>query len=200
VSRSQSLPRAVDRLIDQLTGRLYVDWLIAALAVGLDLLVVHVWHHGDFLGWSKPADRVAFYSAADTVVGIIVGFTIAALAFFYTIDPGRRLRYVQEVGGDTLRKVWIGSLTAPLMAVGVFTVAILIDNPDVHSAGVRWVVEFFGFMVVLRFTRLIWLFGELLHASTDDNREPKQAGRPVPVRPRNVVHAPVAQSVREAER
>ncbi len=178
----RTLLTAVDPILGTLSSNMWLDWVIAGVVVGADYVVVQVVHHGDPLRWGSGADRVAFYTAADTVVGIVVGFTIAALAFFYTVDPGRRLRYVKRIGGDQLRKVWIGCLTVPLMAVLVFTVAILVDNPDVHVAWIQWLAFGFSVMVVLRFARLVWLFSQLLDAATKDSADPVGAASPVEVR------------------
>jgi hypothetical protein len=171
-----------DRASNRLSSSLRLDWTIATAIVLANYLVFALTHHGDLLGWGKPADLDAFYAAGDTTVGIIVGFTITALAFFYSMEPGRRMGYVRRTGGQLLRKVWIGAITAPLVAVGLFTIALLIDNADVHSAGIRWLIEWISIVVVLRFVRLVWLFSKLLEVATEDDVEPRASGRPITVR------------------
>lgn len=161
----------LDWALDPSGLRLIVDWVAVTLVVLIHFLVWRWRGGGDVLGWSKPAERDSFYSAADTVVGIIVGFTIAALAFFYTIEPGRRMNYVQRIGAGLLRRAWLSAITVPLLAVLILTLGLVVDNPDTHDAAIRWFAEWAIFMVVMRFARLMWLFSRLLRVAADDKED-----------------------------
>jgi len=176
-SLSEPADAFLDWALDPSGRRLLLDWVVVTLAVTAHALIAHWRKGGDVLGWSKPPDRDSFYATADTVVGIIVGFTIAAMAFFYSIEPGRRLGYVQSIGSDQLRRAWLSAITAPLLGVLIFTLGLLLDNPDVHDAGIRWVCEWAALMVAVRFTRLIWLFARLLRTAAEDRRQPAELGK-----------------------
>lgn len=178
---SRAVQARWSRFIDRRSSDLSFDWAVAAAVVFGHLFVFSRLHRLDVLSWSKAADRVAFYQIAAAVTGIIVGFAIAALAFFYTVEPGRRVKYTRQAAGGHLRRVWIGALTGPLVAALIFLVAIAVDNPNAHNAGVRWAVEGGLIIVVLRLARLVWLFSSLLSLSADDDAEAVHGERRVEV-------------------
>lgn len=161
--------------LDALSERPALDWLMGCIVVGIHALVVTVMHRYDPLASLSEAERVDLYGQAINPASILVGFTLAALAFTYS-GEGRYTALLRAHGGRALRRTWLAAISGPLLAVGVLLAAQVVEQNGTATA--RWAGEIAFVLIALRTTRLVWLLGQLLDLRQLDDVDTK---RPAPV-------------------
>jgi hypothetical protein len=161
--------------LDALSDRPSLDWLVAVAAVGVHALVVTHVGRFDPLASLTPDDRVALYSTAINPVAILVGFTLAALAFTYSSE-GRRTALLRARSHRALQRTWLGAVSGPLVAVGILLAAQVAERNGTSAA--RWVAEVVLVAVAARTVRFVWLLAQVLDLRRLDESDTK---RPAPV-------------------
>ncbi len=161
--------------LDALSERPSLDWLVAGVVVGIHAVVVTHANRFDPLASLSSDDRVDLYGTAINPVAILVGFTLAALAFSYSSD-GRRTALVRSRGHRALRRTWLGTISGPLLVVAILLCAQVAERQGETAA--RWAAEVAFVAVAARAARFVWLLAQLL----DLRQRPQSGARPPPER------------------
>lgn len=162
-------------MLDAASERPSLDWLLAAFVVAAHFgIVTHVGRF-DFLAPLKAVERIELYGTAINPAAILVGFTLAALAFSYSSD-GRRTALVRSRGHRALRRTWLGTISGPLLVVAILLGAQVAERQGETAA--RWAAEVAFVAVAARAARFVWLLAQLLDLRQLDDTDVEQ---PVPV-------------------
>jgi hypothetical protein len=167
--------RTRSSLIDVLSERPSLDWLLAGATVGAHALIVTHMSRFDPLASLTQDDRVDFYGAAINPVAILVGFTLAALAFTYSSE-GRRSALLRSRAHRALRRTWLGAVSGPLLAVAILLGAQVAERNGTSAA--RWAAEVALVAIAARTVRFVWLLAHVLDLRQLDESDPR---RPAPV-------------------
>jgi hypothetical protein len=153
-------------LVDWWSEAAWIDYALAAVAVGGHVLVVREAHHGDWLRWSTSSQRLNVYGTGATVISIVGGLSAIAVSV-YLAAGGERARAVRRHYSVALRRNWHALLLGTGVAAGLCLVAQILDvTKDPHSA--RFVFEFAMALAVFRFLRLAWLFNAMVNIADKD--------------------------------
>lgn len=161
--------------LDALSERPSLDWLVAGVVVGIHATVVTHANRFDPLASLSSDDRVDLYGTAINPVAILVGFTLAALAFSYSSE-GRRAALVRDRGHRALRRTWLSAVSGPLLAVGILLGAQVAERNGSSTA--RWAAELALVAIAARTVRFVWLLRNVLDLHHLDESDP---ARPAPV-------------------
>jgi hypothetical protein len=167
-----------DRLLQHPTA----DWALAVTLTGAHVAVVE-WHgRFDALGNLDVARRIDLYGDALTVTGVLLGFTGAALAGYLALNNSGITAVRRRAGGDLTRQ-WVAAITGPAVALLLFFTAKIFDRAEVGSAfaqasSVRWLAELGAILVVLRMSRLLFVYAQLVGIASQDDSN-KEPARPV---------------------
>ncbi|WP_331722844.1 hypothetical protein OG848_47750 (plasmid) [Streptomyces canus] len=165
-----------DAIADRWAEHLWLDYLVAAGAVGAHVLVIRKSGSGDWLSWIDSSQRTDLYAAAAGTVSAIGGLSAIAISI-YTAANGERLRAVRQHHQISLRRSWRSLLQGTALVCTLLLTALALDrNKDPLSA--RFVFEFAMVFAALRFARLIWLFDRMMSVSDADSTEPAPVTTP----------------------
>lgn len=153
-----------------------IDRVVPLVVIPQLLLAQRTYPALDLLGGVQSADRAGMYIGIAQVIGILVGFSIAALAF-YQVEPGPRLRVLQRQSGPTIMRSWLSSIIGSMAVVGVLLIAALIEAGN-NGPWMRWVAIGGLYFAAVRSTRLLWVFWQVLMVDEQDKTAPR--GRPAP--------------------
>lgn len=164
-----------------LSDRPALDWVVVAILLAGHLLLT--WRFAGVLtiGGLAKDDRMRVYSTVATVASLLFGFATASIAFFYGSADGERVSLMKRVMSDQLLAAWRAALSAPLVAVGLTVVALVVDTKADGLAAIGWVVEGALLLLAVRAVRLRWLFLStlrLLALDTADARRPQTTTKP----------------------
>ncbi|MBN6050685.1 hypothetical protein JYK22_01970, partial [Nonomuraea sp. RK-328] len=147
--------------------------LLILLIVGLHLLVVVVWGHGDVLAWASTGNRLATYAAGAGAMSLIAGFAGTAIAQ-YGSSSGPIVNAARGRFSRTIRRNWISITSWLLICAILCIVAMSIDGEKANTRGSQWIFEVALAIAVLKFTCLIFLFNLILKmVDVDSNTAPK---------------------------
>lgn len=150
-----------------------VDWLGAVVCVS----VLGLWQHGHILRDHSADQRMNVYATVASVAAIIGGFGTAAISQYAT-SSGRRMTFLRERFGESLRRNWVSILTS-MTTVSAGCLATMLGDTGKVIGWQGWFVESLLFLGLLRAVRLIWLFRLLIDVSDHDGTN---ATRSEPVR------------------
>lgn len=171
-TRSSSLPH---KIVTYWGDHYRLDRL-AVLAVGVHAFLYIRFEAGDPLGALGASERADFYISLAQVLGIVVAFSVTALAF-YQVEPGPRLRVLQRQAGAKIVESWLSAITA-----GMGILALLIGAAIAENAGslpqLRWVVLAGLYFLLVRGIRMTWILWQVLLVDEADRSAPR--GRSAP--------------------
>lgn len=151
----------------------FSDWLLAMICVA----ALGFWQKGHVLSGHDTDQRMSIYATVASVAAIIGGFGTAAISQYAT-SSGRRMTYLRQRFGESLRKNWVSILTS-MTAVAAGCLGAMISDKREQVGWVGWVVGFLLFLGLMRAARLIWLFRLLIDVSDHDGAN---SARSEPVR------------------
>ncbi|MBU6530975.1 hypothetical protein AB0896_16350 [Streptomyces parvulus] len=166
-----------DTIADRWAEHLWIDYLVAALILGVHVLVIRATESGDWLSWIDSSQRTGLYAAAAGVVSAIGGLSAIAISI-YTAANGERLRAVRRHHQDDLRRSWRSLLCSTALVCTLLLSALSLDR-DKDPVSARFIFEFAMSFAALRFSRLIWLFDSMMRVSDADSAEPDPVATPV---------------------
>lgn len=135
---------------------------------------------GSFLfgaGLTSGADlesRHMWYQTLSPVLAGLLGVSITAATILWALTPGPRLKRVTAVVGRRLSRLYFSSVFALAFASIAVAMAIPLDR-SLEAGWAATAVEAIVALSVLRFLRLVWLFGRLLAAIAEDRRDASEA-------------------------
>lgn len=162
---------------DRWAANLWIDYLLAALAISAHILTVRSTRSGDWLSWIDSSQRTDLYAAAAGVVSAIGGLSAIAISI-YTAANGERLRAVRAQHHQELRRSWRSLLQSTALCCLLILASLSLDR-DKDPLSARFVFEYAIAFAGLRFARLIWLFDRLMSVSDADLVGPEAVATPV---------------------
>jgi uncharacterized membrane protein len=144
------------------------DLLIAAFFVASHLFLVYVVEAGNILHWADQSQRLAVYAAGAGMMSLIAGFTGTAIAQ-YGSSSGPVVAAIRSAHGTAIRRNWLNISGWLLVGTVLCLVAMSIDT-KVSPRGSEWLFEIALTLAILKFVRLIFLFGMIL-SSLDQELE-----------------------------
>ena len=177
------------RRLDAVRGfwidRIWLDYLIAGLPVGLYYVGVVSWSWLDVFSWAAPTDRRSVYSAAAVVVSLLGSFSSVAIGQLSSAR-GERADLLRRAGGRDLSRNWRSVFRAALLCALVALGALLVDPSSPDSAGCvsmafRWLFQVSLALAVVRFVRLSALFVDVLDVASSDGEVDVNREVPSPV-------------------
>lgn len=160
------------------------DWIAVAGVVGVHVAVVKITGRFDPLGFMDLDRRLSLYTDVLTVTGILAGFTGAALASYLALN-GEGITAVRRQAGPQMTRQWAAALTGPAFAIVLLVVAKVFDDASasgglVVASRVRFLAELAALLVLVRITRLMWVYVQLVAIATND-AQPGEPPSPVRV-------------------
>ncbi|GAA4555932.1 hypothetical protein GCM10023097_59730 [Streptomyces collinus] len=140
-------------------------------------MVLGLWQRSHILTDHSVDQRMSVYATVASVAAIVGGFGTAAISQYAT-SSGRRMTFLRERFGESLRRNWVSILTS-MTAVSAGCLATMLGDTGKTIGWQGWMVEFLLFLGLLRAVRLIWLFRLLIDVSDHDGTV---AARNEPVR------------------
>lgn len=137
----------------------WVNAVICTLALGL-------WQQNHILSEHDADRRMSIYATVASVAAIIGGFGTAAISQYAT-SSGRRMTFLRDRFGESLRRNWVSILTS-MTAVSSGCLAAMISDTGKSVGWQGWPVGVLLFLGILRAIRLIWLFRLLIDVSDHD--------------------------------
>ncbi|MER5360066.1 hypothetical protein [Streptomyces sp. NPDC002785] len=162
---------------DRWAAVLWIDYLLAALAVGIHVLVIRSTGSSDWLSWIDSSQRTDLYAAAAGVVSAIGGLSTIAVSL-YTAANGERLRAVRAQHHEELRRSWRSLIQSTALCCLLLLISLSLDR-EKDPLSCRFVFEYAMVFAALRFMRLIWLFDHMMQVSDADLVGDDQAAVPV---------------------
>jgi hypothetical protein len=152
------------------------DFVIAAAVVGAHVAVVATTNHGDWLRWVPLTQRQATYASGAGVVTLLG--TVAAIGLaIYHATTGERAKAVRGQYGDEMRRNWRAILVSTGLS-GLICLAAIGANSTADVASTRFWFEFAIALWVVRYVRLVWLFGSVLGVRDMDFADKPRAEAP----------------------
>lgn len=154
--------RVIRRLHNLWSEHPLTDWagaVICAVVLGL--------RQGNHILSGHSSDqRMNVYATVASVAAIIGGFGTAAISQYAT-SSGRRMTFLRERFGESLRRNWVSILTS-MTVVSTGSLAIMLSDTGKTIGWQGWVISFLLFLGLIRAIRLIWLFRLLIDVSDHD--------------------------------
>ena len=156
-------------LVDHWVEALWWDLVAAAILTFIHIIVVHFFHHGDWLLWINSSQRGTVYSTAALIISALGGLSAIAVTVYMSAE-GERARAVRRYHHGSLRKNWRGLLSGAGITAMLCLLAQVLDvGNDPHDA--RFIFEFAFILAAIRFARLLWLFDAMMKVSDQDVTE-----------------------------
>lgn len=156
---------------------LLVEWAIAVL--GTIVIEVCLWilshnplvesllHSNPILEKLLVGNRAAIYGTAASIFGSLLGFVITAFAIVFSVSSSERLSLLRQ--SPFYKQLW-DIFTSSIRATGLGTLLALVSlvaDRDSHPIPLLQLFTIFALMLVaLRFTRMIWIVGEIVKLLT----------------------------------
>lgn len=171
-----SLVDTVRRLLNVWRSRPTADWLLTAVVLGGNGVLVALTGRGDILGAPGREQRLTIYTTGATVVALVGSFVTAAIAQ-YASATGRRMRILRTAPhlASQFRRNWVSVLSATLLISGVCLLAIALDTTETDPGGVHWAVEGVLILGAARAYRLLLLFNAVIQATDRDLADSPQS-------------------------
>ncbi len=157
-------------LVERALEQTLLDYVAAALAVTVLVVLAHFWAPADVLAPLSSAQRADLYSKVLGPLSIVASVATAALAV-YSSGQGPRMGLLRGLHGDVLIKQFRGAAVAPGIAVVALLIAYVADLGH-QVAWARWLAIGASLLVLLRAVRVIFYYtGLLVTAAADKDPE-----------------------------
>jgi hypothetical protein len=174
------LARPLQRPLNLWSDHPPVDLVIVGLLMAAHLWLVYGQGHGNVLGWAGQGQRLALYGAGATMITIIAGFVGTAIAQ-YGSSSGPVVTALRSAHGRAIRRNWL-NITRWLLTCTVLCLVAMAVDGDGSPRGSEWIFEFALAISVVKFARLLFLYGLIMSAVDSEANAPD--------RPRNPRHSP----------
>lgn len=151
---------SLERPLDVWSDHPMVDMMVGGIVVGTHALVVYTWHAGNVLNWANQAQRLALYAAGAGMMALIAGFAGTAIAQ-YGSSSGPVVGALRGRHGGAIRRNWL-SITKWLLVTTVLCIVAMAIDSTKSPRGSEWVFEAALSLAVVKFVRLVFLFGLIL--------------------------------------
>ncbi|MGY3681569.1 hypothetical protein ACVWXU_005192 [Streptomyces sp. TE33382] len=162
---------------DRWAAYLWIDYLLAALAVGVHIFVIWSTGSSDWLSWIDSGQRTDLYATAAGVVSAIGGLSAIAVSL-YTAANGERLRAVRAQHHEELRRSWRSLIQSTALCCLLLLISLALDR-ETDPLSCRFLFEYTMVFASLRFMRLVWLFDRMMQVSDADLVREEQTTTPV---------------------
>ncbi|MFI6254557.1 hypothetical protein ACIBCL_00400 [Micromonospora zamorensis] len=164
------LRRTFVKFMNVCTDRPTLDLLVVAVIVGGHALLVYRFHTGNVLHWADQSQRLAVYAAGAGMMSLIAGFTGTAIAQ-YGSSSGPVVSAIRSAHGLAIRRNWLNIAGWLLLGTVLCLVAMSIDT-KAGPRGSQWIFEVALGLAILKFFRLLFLFGLILSSLDQGLSEP----------------------------
>lgn len=164
------LRRSFVKLMNAWSDRPTSDLIAVALFLGAHVLLVYRFQVGNVLHWANQPQRLAVYAAGAGMMSLIAGFTGTAIAQ-YGSSSGPVVSALRSTHGVAIRRNWLNIAGWLLLGTVLCLVAMSIDEES-GPRGSQWVFEAALGLAVLKFVRLLFLFGLILSSIDQGLNEP----------------------------
>jgi len=158
-----------------------IDWSLTAVIVLGHLSTVWTWDRFDILRTTGFTNRLSLYADMIATTGILVGFTATALASYLAFSGDRMVSFRAAVGDQVLRQ-WLSVITGLSVTIGVLVLCKILDRSNTAAAGVRWLAEGTLIFAAMRYTRMIWVYKQIVQVATTPRARRSRRAEPIGVR------------------
>jgi hypothetical protein len=156
------------------------DMLLVVTLIGTHLLIVYRFDSGNVLHWTNQSQRLAVYAAGAGTMSLIAGFTGTAIAQ-YGSSSGPIVTALRSTHGAAIRRNWL-NISAWLLAGTVLCVIAMAIDATKSPRGSEWMFEVALAIAVLKFVRLMFLFGLILSSIDSEVERPTRKRRSIGLR------------------
>ena len=127
-----------------------------------------------YAGISRPqisqATSLLIYQTLAGIAAALLGLVFAAVAIIRALDPGRRLRILQQRYGSAITASMMAVIRGLGLATALTLLAMFLDQPGGLPVLARALALFAVGLGAARITRLAWIFSLILDVNDEDAR------------------------------
>jgi hypothetical protein len=137
-------------------------WVLAAGVAGVYAAIVYCTHH-TLLGHLDKPTRTSFYLSLAATSGVLLGFSLTAVAIFLTLGDGRGLSLLREQPEyEYVRIVLMGAIYAFGITTSAMTALILLDAHVEPRLYLEVIAIGIASLAFFRTWSVLWLLNRLL--------------------------------------